>query len=372
MIEVSRKADETYKIVCCILLISLNLMFELNNMQWSIFFKAISIISFTIICFLFVYFSFKYKFKTQDLVVLTVLLVTEVICFIFHDNEALLLLIAAVLFSFLKEIDIINIYLWTLIIVFFITATLSFLGVLPLTADRFYVLGFGYKNRIGFILFSICLYTFFIIKNRYSNKLTTVIGYLLLFLAIFLEQALQDRTAMVLLLLFLVIYSTHVFKFNNKFFAILIISLPLILIAISLFLSFNLTRFEWINKLNELLSLRISLWNNDWSMYNLTIFPQQLNSYFSYITNYGQNVSVTALDGYFALGMLQHGIIFFMISIYSLMHMLFINLEDINDEKELLMCITVIFILYSFSESIPAVSYLCFLFPTAFSLKSSR
>lgn len=371
MLQISRKYKKIYEVLCCVLLICINLMYQFNTTQWSIVFKIAAIVTFGIVCILFVNLNIDYKFQYKDLIIIALLIIMQVICLIFRDNDALLLLIGGVLFFFLDSINIIKIYLWNLLVTFIITAFASLIGIFPLKADGFYVFGFGYKNRIGFIIFSISLYIFVLTILKYKNKIATRIGYFLLFLTVFIEQMLQDRTASILLMLFIIIYGIHLLKLNNAIIKILIVSLPLILIIVSLYLTFNFSKYQWIYKLNDWLSWRIGLWNNDWNMFHLSLFPQHINSYFSYITDYGQFMTITALDGYFALGVLQHGIIFFVLSILALMQMLFFGLQNMNKQQEVIVCMVVIFILYSFSETIPVISYLCFLFPTALGFKDA-
>lgn len=370
MLQVSRRAINLYKILCCALLICINLMFQFDgNKQLVGFFMAFGAIFFGILSILFVQFAMNFKFCLRDLIVLATLIILQVICLIFRNTDGLIIVIASLFFFFLNTKDIVKIYFYALTIVLLIVALSSFIGVLPMMADGFPVFGFGYKNRIGFIIFSIALYIFFIIELREANKKEELIGFIILVIALFFERLVQDRTALILILFFIMLYFLHIFRINNVVMQILIVSLPVILIIFSLFLTFNFLKIQWIFKLNEWLSWRIGLWNNDWNMYGVTLFPQQINSYFSYTTSYGQFMTITALDGYFALGILKNGAIFFLISILALMNMLYFNFKNMDRQKELIICLTVTFILYSFSETLPVIGYLCFLFPTAMCFK---
>lgn len=369
MLNISKKRVLFYEILCTILIICINLMFQFDEKQFSSFFKLIGIISFGIVCFCFVAFSLKYDFQTRELLIILLLLLLQFVCFAFKDNDSLLLLVFAVLFFFLDEISIVRIYLWSLIVVFIITSISSLSGLLPVRADGYLVLGFGYKNRIGFIIFSIAVYLFSIIKLRDNSKLGTLVGNcILIFTAIF-EQLVQDKTALMLIILFMMMYNFHIFRINNVILKLSSVCLPVILTILSLFLAFNFSKYQWILKLNDLLSWRIGLWNNDWGMYHISWFPQNINSFFSYVTSYGQYLTITATDGYFALGILQNGIIFFVVSIIALMYMVFYNFKNVDNKKEIILCLSIIFMLFSFSENIPLLGYLCFLFPTAFGFR---
>lgn len=222
------------------------------------------------------------------------------------------------------------------------------------------------KNTWGYYILVSMLYLFFKIDNNNFKK-RFLGGVCILILALFLENYLHDRTADYLIILFIISYVLKIYKTGNLILKQLIVMLPIILTVFSIYLSLNYGKYSWISDgFNNLLSYRISIWDNLWSNYNISIFPQDILQYaYGYSAILNQNI--TAADGFFAIGILIYGCVIYLIYIFSISAGLFkyfrLNLQD-----KMIFYFIFILIFYGFTETGLDNCYSCCLIPLSMSL----
>lgn len=184
-------------------------------------------------------------------------------------------------FSNVRKNDIVRIYKYLAITQLLFGFIFSILGPLPMKnyVTGVFTFGFVNENMTGILLAVFVLCEFF--KNDGQvpfNKLDLLLLIVVLAIENFL---LRDSTAFIMIILFCV----FIFFFKsrlgkNKIFEFICIFLPLILVILSFYVSYNFNTASWINKLNDVLSGRIYIWNYYVSNYPLTLFPSgwQINN----------------------------------------------------------------------------------------------
>ncbi|MBD5807111.1 hypothetical protein [Limosilactobacillus walteri] len=158
----------------------------------------------------------------------------------------------------------------------------AMVGFLPMYNSKTgsFTFGFVNENMTGMILAVFALCIFFKNDGEFIvNKLNT----LFLIGVVFVEKFLfNDSTAIVMILSFLILFIAKKTIRRVKLIQLICIITPLILAIFSFYVSyaFSITSANWINKLNNLLSARIYIWNYYASNYPLTLFPNnwQINN----------------------------------------------------------------------------------------------
>ncbi|MDY5436857.1 hypothetical protein [Peptostreptococcus porci] len=297
----------------------------------------------------------------------------------FRDLDIVVLGVLAQCLLFVSGKEIIKIYGISQAILVVFLLILAFFKFIPLfsTIQNGWLydggalaLDFGInKNLVGIFLFNIAMLLF--VSEKLKFYLQCIIFSVIEIIIIFL---IRDRTVGVILFLFFICYVFKKNKINtSRLSKVFIVLLPLFLIILSLFLSFNYGKKDWINEFNAVLSGRIQFWNYFWNQYSLKLWPQDLTSYFNMYT-FGYISSIQyPVDGFYSLGLLKEGIIAFGILIIMMIYTLH-NL--LKNENRLVFLVMFSMILISFSENIAlSYGYICYLFPYilgAFSRKTRK
>ncbi|MDB6230804.1 hypothetical protein [Lactobacillus amylovorus] len=297
----------------------------------------------------------------------------------FRDLDIVVLGVLAQCLLFVSGKEIIKIYGISQAILVVFLLLLAFFKFIPLfsTIQNGWLydggalaLDFGInKNLVGIFLFNIAMLLF--VSEKLKFYLQCIIFSVIEIIIIFL---IRDRTVGVILFLFFICYVFKKNKINtSRLSKVFIVLLPLFLIILSLFLSFNYGKKDWINEFNAVLSGRIQFWNYFWNQYSLKLWPQDLTSYFNMYT-FGYISSIQyPVDGFYSLGLLKEGIIAFGILIIMMIYTLY-NL--LKNENRLVFLVMLSMILISFSENIAlSYGYICYLFPYilgAFSRKTRK
>lgn len=297
----------------------------------------------------------------------------------FRDLDIVVLGVLAQCLLFVSGKEIIKIYGISQAILVVFLLILAFFKFIPLfsTIQNGWLydggalaLDFGInKNLVGIFLFNIAMLLF--VSEKLKFYLQCIIFSVIEIIIIFL---IRDRTVGVILFLFFICYVFKKNKINtSRLSKVFIVLLPLFLIILSLFLSFNYGKKDWINEFNAVLSGRIQFWNYFWNQYSLKLWPQDLTSYFNMYT-FGYISSIQyPVDGFYSLGLLKEGIIAFGILIIMMIYTLY-NL--LKNENRLVFLVMFSMILISFSENIAlSYGYICYLFPYilgAFSRKTRK
>lgn len=285
----------------------------------------------------------------------------------FRDLDIVVLGVLAQCLLFVSGKEIIKIYGISQAILVVFLLILAFFKFIPLfsTIQNGWLydggalaLDFGInKNLVGIFLFNIAMLLF--VSEKLKFYLQCIIFSVIEIIIIFL---IRDRTVGVILFLFFICYVFKKNKINtSRLSKVFIVLLPLFLIILSLFLSFNYGKKDWINEFNAVLSGRIQFWNYFWNQYSLKLWPQDLTSYFNMYT-FGYISSIQyPVDGFYSLGLLKEGIIAFGILIIMMIYTLHNLLKNGN---RLVFLVMFSMILISFSENIAlAYGYICYLFP---------
>lgn len=297
----------------------------------------------------------------------------------FRDLDIVVLGVLAQCLLFVSGKEIIKIYGISQAILVVFLLILAFFKFIPLfsTIQNGWLydggalaLDFGInKNLVGIFLFNIAMLLF--VSEKLKFYLQCIIFSVIEIIIIFL---IRDRTVGVILFLFFICYVFKKNKINtSRLSKVFIVLLPLFLIILSLFLSFNYGKKDWINEFNAVLSGRIQFWNYFWNQYSLKLWPQDLTSYFNMYT-FGYISSIQyPVDGFYSLGLLKEGIIAFGILIIMMIYTLH-NL--LKNENRLVFLVMFSMILILFSENIAlSYGYICYLFPYilgAFSRKTRK
>lgn len=297
----------------------------------------------------------------------------------FRDLDIVVLGVLAQCLLFVSGKEIIKIYGISQAILVVFLLILAFFKFIPLfsTIQNGWLydggalaLDFGInKNLVGIFLFNIAMLLF--VSEKLKFYLQCIIFSVIEIIIIFL---IRDRTVGIILFLFFICYVFKKNKINtSRLSKVFIVLLPLFLIILSLFLSFNYGKKDWINEFNAVLSGRIQFWNYFWNQYSLKLWPQDLTSYFNMYT-FGYISSIQyPVDGFYSLGLLKEGIIAFGILIIMMIYTLH-NL--LKNENRLVFLVMFSMILISFSENIAlSYGYICYLFPYilgAFSRKTRK
>lgn len=297
----------------------------------------------------------------------------------FRDLDIVVLGVLAQCLLFVSGKEIIKIYGISQAILVVFLLILAFFKFIPLFSaiqngwlydGGALALDFGInKNLVGIFLFNIAMLLF--VSEKLKFYLQCIIFSVIEIIIIFL---IRDKTVGAILFLFFICYVFKKNKINtSRLSKVFIVLLPLFLIILSLFLSFNYGKKDWINEFNAVLSGRIQFWNYFWNQYSLKLWPQDLTSYFNMYT-FGYISSIQyPVDGFYSLGLLKEGIIAFGILIIMMIYTLH-NL--LKNENRLVFLVMFSMILISFSENIAlSYGYICYLFPYilgAFSRKTRK
>lgn len=352
MITIS-KAKKFYRVAFAIFIISFCLtgIRGLKVPSWIISITSVGLMLLLISCFLMSY--KKYFFKTSNIYIIGIILM--IVLFLCTFKEMPITLLMCILCCFLPYYDIIEIFLYSMSIVFIIEAILGGQNYLLIS-----------KNTTGYLLLCFALAAIHFIHSKKTNVFIDWIILIIFF--IFTGQVINSRTSALLILFFGLIYETNFFGKISHIKLYLITLLPLFLIAISLFFARNYGNINWISDINIFLSGRISIWSSDWNFYHITLFPQAIISkgfYFDPSVGYGWDIY--AADGLYALGVFLYGLVSFSILIFSLMYLLNKVAKQNNTNNQFYICTILVMTLYYFSETQVMNGKASFLLPLAVS-----
>lgn len=304
---------------------------------------------------------FLIPFTSQRIKILTLLIFLILYGLYFKDYAILYASLYCLLLSVFTIEEIVQITFVAYLITFVSLALLSLCGILPLYYDNGksgtisysgLLLGFSFKNTTGYFLLFLILSLAILTNNR-------ILIYILTFVSIYVEfYLIKDRTAAIILIMFLVIYFFKKQKIKLKILYNTLFLFPLILIMISFILiKMWSTGTETIRVINDLLSGRVYIWNMEWTLYSPRLFPQLIG-----VGNFYDPSSQIPLDGFFALSPLQDGILYFVFIIILLMTAIKKILKKNN--YNLLICF-IFLMICGFTEMIP-LSSISWLLPISF------
>lgn len=350
----------------------------IRNNYYILSVTVISGIAFTIVYILLIQQGIHYK---EDIFNIFFILFFVVFGLYFKDLDIIVLGVLAQSLLFASGKEIIKIYGISQAILVAFLLVLAVFKCIPMFSTiqngwlydgGTFALDFGInKNLVGIFLFNIAVLLFLSTKIRFY--LQCIIFSMIELVIIFLVR---DRTVGIILFLFLICYAfKNEIPNTSKLSKVLIILLPIFLIFLSLFLSFNYGKKDWINGFNAILSGRVQFWNYFWNQYSLKLWPQDLTSYFDMYT-FGYISSVQyPVDGFYSLGLLKEGIIAFGILIIIMIYTLY-NLLKNQKKNRLVFLVMLAMVLISLSENIAlSYGYICYLFPYilgAFSRKAHK
>lgn len=318
----------------------ITLMLENTTLSLNIPVDGISkIVDYIFIIFCLVQICVFFKFKKQDFLASMITFFILFLIKIKSGNSSMLELLLIILM--LKDIPLKKILkniFFVQICSFLSTIVLYFVGVLP---DRIVIrdgvirnsIGFWHPNTGGVMLLSILILSFILIKNRRSQLLFTVTtdivgGILFLYT--------NSRTSITLLVFATIIFlcniifsnwNMYIFRFKWFIPTMFTIMTLLSYYSSSLYLKGNV----WIQKLNSLMTNRISLGSKFINEYGLSIFGQNVRYY---STNYSQERVVGAqywvLDNVFLKYIINYGVaMFILLFIYFFLISFFLNKKDL-------------------------------------------
>lgn len=277
------------------------------------------------------------------------LFILTIISLYIKNNYLWYILMFSVYASFFSAYDFIKKYFIAVSVslLFLILCVIS--GALPFSYNGSITLGYSNANGPALLIFLLVVNYYFLSSNKFTwyNLLIFVVTELLEYIVF------DDITAAILLIVYVlfVFISEHIKL--NKFIVLLGSMTPFLLFFISLYLVQNYYRSNWIYKLNELLSYRVSLWLNYMTNYPPKMFPQVIldmnapldSAYMYYLIHYGY-VEILFICAILSLATYKIGK---------------------NNSKNLFILFIVLEI-YSFSEVSPFYSGLCYLLPLSFSM----
>lgn len=357
--------NSLYKIIFFGLILLANLYRQTNESAFLYHFFQIGFWLLFVIMIIIYFFSIKnIHFSAKQLIILFILVCISLFGLIFKDMNIFFLSIFCIFSFYLSSKEIVNLYNYSVIITLVSFVLLSILNFLPLWNNGNLVLGFNNKNTTGYYIFYFA-FVFYFINHKYS-----FINYFITFSCFILEWYLiQDRTAAILILLGIVLLVTpFIEKITIR--RILVI-LPIFLVLVSAFLTINFGKYIWINNLDKFLSWRISIWNNSWNMYTFSLIPQNINSVLTIARDYslGQQYTLSGFDGFFALGVLQDGILLFIWIIVNMLYVLQYFVKNLSLKNRVIYILSILFILFNFTEKVSIVYFLCWLIPLAVHLE---
>lgn len=324
--------------------------------------NSVIIISLFFILFISIFVSSnEAKWKSYDIINMILLLVLIILGLATHDLIVVFIAIMSIGMYFYDFNTIFYIYGINQLIILCMYILLTLLKIVPSFDEQgYFVLGFTNKNVLGFVLMNVFV---FLININITAKITKIIRVLILLVLFFIVyQYTSDRTVALLMLVTFVLHWISKTKNGvSRSVKLLIVSLPIILTVLSIFLAKNYARYTWIQHLDIFLSSRIKIWSEYWNTFNISWFPQNINI-FNYNFTPGEPLLIReAMDGFFALGLLQHGIIIFSIFIILLMVALYYSSKHYNS---ILLISLIVYTIMCFSEYSPLTYYSSsFLFP---------
>lgn len=358
--------NKYYEKFFILFLVLLNLYAYLANYNISgviLGIKAIAVVTFIMLLI-----SMPLKINLSIILSMILLLLFLLIGILFHIFN-LVGLSMICFFSFgLKYSSIIRSYLYSLGITFLIMMMLSLLNVIPNVDNSF---GFGYKNTTGYFLACLALAFVYLLKNKKWLVNIVLVGSLII-----VGIPFNDRTAAFSLILFLIFYNIN-FDFScNKIIKYSIILLPFLLTLVAFFLALSLNRISWMSNVDNILSYRLSIWNNIILNNHLSLIPQMISSNFvisslsigEYLFHW---VKVSGLDGFFAISIYQYGVLVYTIILVCWSIMLYLLLKKPQKNK-LIIYFSIIMLVLGFSETIIIIYNLSYLMPLAMNMIANQ
>lgn len=354
-----------YRVMLCSLILFANLYRQTNATFFLYsFFQIVFWILLIVVSLVWIAYIKVQFFNKKQIMLLFVIGCIACYSLLFKDMNMFFLSIFCLFFFQLNSEEIIQIYNWAIFITLIIFCLFSFINILPKWNNESLVLGFNNKNTAGYYILFVAFSLFFV-NNRF-----TFVNYIAIFFSFILEwHFVQDRTAAILLLLGILLFIVPILK--NKIIRIFIIFLPVFLIFISIFLIINFGKYLWINDIDKFLSWRISIWNNSWNVYNMNLLPQNINGILTIARDYSmwQQYTLSGFDGFFALGILQDGLLLFIWIIINMTYLLYYYVKNFSINNRAIYILSIVFILYNFTEKVSIVYFLCWLIPLAVHLE---
>lgn len=361
----SKNSKNTYMINFVILLIITNLylftqrsIYETQN----VIFKYLTYILTIWVVFLCILKFSRYKFNVRSIINLLFILIMGAVSILVKAPTYFYTCVYSIFVIFLSEEQVVISYGISQIITIAIMTFLALFNGLSLWNNNVLALGYENPNTLGFSFFIIILALFLVKPRQFRSKYKL----LLIIVSFFLEYYLiKDRTAAFLILVFVFLVFLKPIVEKNKWIQQCIVLLPIVLFSINFFLTVNLYKYEWIQKVDQYLSSRISLWNEYFTMYHLQLWPQNTNFYEINHT-VGESLFVkNPFDGFLTLGILQYGVVLYLSMLLMLVLALY---QSIKRKHYSFFVILVVLTLYSSSETIPALYYISYMLPTSFSI----
>lgn len=345
-----QKSKRCYKILIITFLVLDYVIFFLNSSLNNLkFLDTLRLTAALLIAIMYMLRVFLNKYIFSTWLKISAILVLTLLAWKFHLNLIVKVMLLSLAMSLLSPQEIFKTVGISTTITVIIGAITSILGITPLWVNgHTLVLGFGYKNTLGLFLFTMSSYFIYIFNN---NRIQKIIAYVVFIISFLIDWYLiGDRTIAISMLLLIIIKIMYIKREKaTKMWA----CLPIILLMLSIFLSWKYTGSDLWNIIDNALSYRLRIWNYVWQHKSINLLPQDLT--FNDIALGGIIFwGILPIDGFFALGSLVYGIIYFSILMIFLIYLLW----KLVSKKELfgLFPYALCFVMTGFSE-LSAIGY---------------
>lgn len=344
------RIDTLYKVVVTFILtwdIIINSLFK-STLSGNLY-KTLNICIFGFTIIVAIVALLSYKRISLFIYVLFIVLMLS----IWHSFAMMQMIMFVTLFIPLTPIDTVYIYKYGILLGVGIVIVLSLIGVISKYGSQggHLALGFDNENITGFYL--IFLSVLFFIKKKDTQTLK--IKYNIFNVAFFLiafsmdYHIFKDGTAIIIPVVFMLTYFVSRNMKVNFFSKVAVSILPLVLILFSIWVGLNFGRYNWLFKLNQLLTLRPFIWH-----YYLTNYPVgPFNSNWMIDINWVNG----AFDGSYVYWIVFNGYIFTCLVILGL---IIANWKLVKNHCWILLSLLVTLEIVGFSENIFLNFYQCF------------
>lgn len=305
----------------------------------------------------------RLEFNWYKLSIVSSIILCIIIGVVYHVINLVGVGVISLLALNLNKKSLVKNFFYAIAISFGIISIMSVVNIIPNSN----LLGFTINNTTGFFIGCTAMVSVFKFQKKICSLFIT--------LAIIINWVVfDDRTMAIILALFLVLYNTKILYGvnHNKLLKYNIVLLPFWLTVFSFMLAKLLNNFEFIHVIDNVLSYRISIWNNIITTMHINFFPQTVVSNF-YISSFEINqpifswIKIQGLDGFFIISFFQYGIILATIFLIS-MSLMLEELFDNTIQNFIILCFSICWIALGFSETIIGSYNLSFLIPLAFNV----
>lgn len=230
---------------------------------------------------------------------------------------------------------------------------LSLLGFLPTrTSNNILSFGFVNPNILGFFLTNIVISFFLYKKDNWK-----LVKYILCVLVVTFDYFfLKDQSATFLTLLFIILSVILHNKIIFHAFRMILVTFPVLITFLSLFLTIDVYKYNWCLNLSRLLTYRPEIWNAYYNVYQLKWLPQQfqpfqLNQFGS--SFYGSNVPFIyqGFDGSYIYNLITQGIF---VSVMIIVILTYLVIKANLHGSYLILSYICILLIFAFTESMVA------------------